>query len=133
MNHLVDLNEASRITGKSLSWVRSKAKTLEHEGRASKKSGKWEIERSAILAFQATSQSASQVPQSNLKSVEGGHFETQLVGELRSQISELRQEKKELKEDNRRLNSLNLQLQSEVKGLLSDNNSKSIISRWLRI
>ena len=125
MSHFVDLNEASRITGKSLSWVRGKAKIHEQEGRTSKKSGKWEIEQAAILAFQAN----SQTPQSDVKNVERPQFESQLVEELRSQITELRQEKKELKEDNRRLNSLNLQLQAEVKSLLSDNKSKISISR----
>ena len=129
MNHLVDINEASRITGKSLSWVRGKAKTLEHEGRASKKSGKWEIERAAILALRATSQPL----QSEVENVEKSRFETQFVEELRSQIMELRQEKKELKEENRSLSSLNLQLQAEVKGLLSDTKSKSILSRWIRL
>ena len=129
MSHFVDLNEASRITGKSLSWVRGKARILEHEGRASKKSGKWEIEQAAILAFQAT----SQISQSEVRNVNRPQFESQLVEELRSQITELRQEKRELKEDNRRINYLNLQLQAEIKGLLSDNKRKSIISRWIRI
>ena len=129
MSHFVDLNEASRITGKSLSWVRGKARILEHEGRASKKSGKWEIEHAAILAFQATSKN----PHSEVKNVDRAQFKSQLVEELRSQIAELRHEKKELKEDNRRLDSLNLQLQAEVKELLSNNKPKSIISRWIRV
>ena len=129
MNHYVDLNEASKITGRSLSWVRNKAKTLENEGRSSKKSGKWEIERAAILALRST----LKVSRPEVKSVSIPQFETQLVDELRVQITELRNEKKELKEENRRINSLNLQLQAEIKELLSDKKHKSIISRWIRI
>ena len=129
MNHFVDLNEASKITGRSLSWVRAKAKTLEDEGRASKKSGKWEIERAAILALR----SISKVNHPDVTSVSIPQFEAQLVDELRAQITELRAEKKELKDENRRVNSLNIQLQAEIKELLSDNKHKSIITRWIRL
>ena len=62
MSTLVTLNEAAKITGKSVTWVRNQAKTLEKEGRASKKTGKWMIEREILLALNVRSKKIEKTP-----------------------------------------------------------------------
>ena len=128
MSTLVTLNEAAKITGKSVTWVRNQAKTLEKEGRASKKTGKWMIEREILLALNVRSKKIEKTPEAQT--------ESKLETELRSQIYELKQDKKRLIDEVERLNSENFSLRSELKTLLESKSGKGlkdIVSRWIRI
>ena len=128
MSTLVTLNEAAKITGKSVTWVRNQAKTLEKEGRASKKTGKWMIEREILLALNVRSK--------KIEKTSEVHTENKLETELRAQIYELKQDKKRLIDEVERLNSENFSLRSELKTLLENKSGKGlkdIVSRWIRI
>lgn len=115
----VSISEASELTNKSQSWVRTKLKNLTNNGRATKNSsGHWEIERAAILAFCARSKVVK------AKTISQPHNESgtewlKIVEVLRTENSELRTENK--------------QLRSEIVELLKAKSSLGIVSRWLRI
>ena len=128
MDNYLSLNEASKLTGKSVSWVRIKAKKLEKQGRATKKSGSWKVEREALIALNINSKNPP-APQKE-------SIETQFNRQLLKQIDDLKEDKNRLIDEVERLNSENFSLRAELKTLLESKSGKGlkdIVSRWIRI
>lgn len=132
MSTHISLNEASKLCERSTTWVRNQAKKLEKEGRASKKSGKWLIEREAIISLILV----KKTPQKSEELSPKVTLESKLETQFRAQIDELKEDKKRLIDEVERLNSENFSLRSELKTLLESKSGKGlkdIVSRWIRI
>ena len=128
MDNYLSLNEASKLTGKSVSWVRIRAKKLEKQGRATKKTGSWKVEREALIALNINSKKP---PISQKESIEA-QFNRQLL----KQIDDLKEDKNRLIDEVEKLNSENFSLRAELKSLLENKSGKGlkdIVSRWIRI
>lgn len=115
----VSINEASELTNRSQSWVRTKLANLKSNGRATKNAnGHWEIERAAILALCGRNKSAKAGAISQPRSDNNTEW-SKIVEVLRTENGDLRAENK--------------QLRAEITELLKAKTKAGIISRWLRI
>ena len=127
----IDLTEAAELCQRSTTWVRNRCKELERQGRASKKTGKWLIEREAILRHNTH----KSVPSKKLSPSPVTPHDDRLEAELRAHIAELKEDKKRLLDEVEKLNSENFALRAEVRELLRTDPAKGlkgIVSRWIR-
>ena len=112
MSEFVSIAEASKTLGRSRTWVRNRAISMEKEGQALRRDGKWEVNINALCAVRGASREHQKTEQEKTPETEWSKlYET-------------------LRAENQDLTAENRQLRAELMALLSSKSNG--LSRWFR-